>query len=99
LTETGSAAKRHRQSLKRRLRNRAAKSRVRTTTRKFLEAYGANDKAEAEKQFLVVTRLIDSAAGKGIYHKNTAARTKSRLQKKLNSIISAGDGGTDDVSE
>jgi small subunit ribosomal protein S20 len=98
LTETGSAAKRHRQSLKRRLRNRAVKSRVRTTTKRFLQAYGANDKATAEQQFLMVTKLIDSAAGKGIYHKNTAARTKSRLHKKLNSIISAGSGVNDDAT-
>ncbi len=82
----GSAAKRHRQSEKRRLRNRAVRSRVRTTTKKFLDAVDAGDEAEATTQFALITKLLDSAAGKGVYHKNTASRSKSRLHKRLSSL-------------
>jgi small subunit ribosomal protein S20 len=46
----------------------------------------ANSKDAATEQLLVVTKLIDTAAGKGVYHKNTAARTKSRLHKKLSGM-------------
>lgn len=89
MTKVGSAAKRHRQSEKRRLRNRTVRSKVRTGTRKFLEAFQANEKDTAEKRYIELTKLIDSAASKGIYPRNTAARKKSRLHKKLNAIISS----------
>ena len=82
----GSAAKRYRQSEKRRLRNKGVRSRVRTGIRRFHEAIAANDKSAAESQLLEVTKLIDTAAGKGVYHKNTAARTKSRLNKHLQKL-------------
>ncbi|MFO8063463.1 MAG: 30S ribosomal protein S20 [Spirochaetota bacterium] len=82
----GSAAKRYRQSQKRRLRNRSMRSQVRTKIRSFLEAIDASDRATAEARLQEITKLIDTAAGKGVYHKNTAARTKSRLRKKLNTL-------------
>ena len=82
----GSAAKRHRQSEKRRASNRAVRSEVRSGVKKFLEAADAGNKESATEQLQVVTKLIDTAAGKGVYHKNTAARTKSRLHKKLNAM-------------
>lgn len=82
----GSAAKRYRQSEKRRLRNKAVRSRVRSSIRRFREAVEANDKSVAETRFQEVTKLIDSAAGKGVYHKNTAARTKSRLSHHLQKL-------------
>jgi small subunit ribosomal protein S20 len=86
LISKGSAAKRHRQSEKRRIRNRAVRSRVRTTTKKFLDAVDAGDEAEATNQFTLVIKLLDSAAGKGVFHKNTASRSKSRLHKRLSSL-------------
>lgn len=82
----GSAAKRHRQSEKKRLMNRAVRSKVRSGMKKFLDAVDSKNKDSASEQLQVVTKLIDTAAGKGVYHKNTAARTKSRLHKKLNSM-------------
>lgn len=85
----GSAAKRHRQSVKRRQRNRAVRSEVHTETRKFSEAFAQGDRTGATEHFETLKRLIDSAVGKGVIHKNTAARTKSRLQKKLNSLAAA----------
>ena len=82
----GSAAKRHRQSERARQRNRALRSRVRTSVRRFLAAVDSSGKDAASEQLQAVTKLIDTAAGKGVYHKNTAARTKSRLNKKLNEM-------------
>jgi len=86
LAEKGSAAKRHRQSLKRRLTNRTAKSEVRTTIKSFTAAVSSEDKDEAAKAYKLVVKKMDTAAGKGIYHKNTVARKKSRLAKMLNRL-------------
>lgn len=82
----GSAAKRHRQSEAARIRNKAQRSKVRTSVRRFLEAEKANDPAAAKTAFDTAIKLIDTAAQKGVYHRNTAARTKSRLQKRLNAL-------------
>ena len=86
LAGQGSAAKRHRQSEKARLRNKAARSEVRSSVRKFLTAIESNDKDVAAEQLKAVTKLIDTATGKGLYHANTAARKKSRLTRKLNAL-------------
>ncbi len=86
MAEKGSAAKRHRQSLKRRLRNRTAKSEVRTSIKNFTTAVSSEDKDEAAKAYKLVVKKMDTAAGKGIYHKNTVARKKSRLAKMLNRL-------------
>lgn len=86
MAEKGSAAKRHRQSLKRRLRNRTAKSEVRTSIKMFTTAVSSKDKDEAGKAYNLVIKKMDTAAGKGIYHKNTVARKKSRLAKMLNRL-------------
>lgn len=82
----GSAAKRQRQNEKRRLRNRSVKSTIHTEKRKFLEAVEARNADEAQNHFDRVTKLIDSAANKGVYPRNTADRKKSRLHKMLNSM-------------
>jgi small subunit ribosomal protein S20 len=84
-----SAAKRHRQSERRRIGNKVIKSKVRNEIRRFLEAVDEKDAAKAENNLKTVSSLIDSAARKGIYHKNTAARTKSRLHKKYNALTAA----------
>ncbi len=44
------------------------------------------NKEEADKTFAHAKRLIDSAVQKGVFHKNTGARTKSRLAKRLNNL-------------
>jgi small subunit ribosomal protein S20 len=77
------AAKRHRQSLKARVHNRSIKSTVRTSIKSFEVAVKNNNKSEAEACYARFIKLIDTAAGKGLYHKNTAARKKSRLHKVL----------------
>lgn len=80
-----SAQKRHRQSLKRRLRNRSKKSTIKTFTRKAVEAVqtGAENALEMQRK---AESLIDKAAKGSTLHKNTAARKKSRLAKKLNKL-------------
>lgn len=84
----GSAAKRHRQSEKRRIHNKMIRSRVRSASRKVLEAVAAQDAAAAQREFHEFTRLIDSAARKGVFHSNTAARKKSRVARRVNAIQS-----------
>ena len=78
-----SAAKRHKQSVKARLRNKVVKSKVKTEIKKFQETLKSNNRESAESQLKIIEKLIDTAAGKGMYHKNNAARKKSRLHKAL----------------
>lgn len=82
----GSAAKSLRKNEKRRQHNKAMRSRLRTSVRRMREAIKAGDKNLATERFALVTKLMDTATRKGLYHKNTAARTKSRLQKQLNAL-------------
>lgn len=82
----GSAQKRQRQNEDRRIRNRNAKSQVRTAARKFKEAVAAENKEAASEDLKVVIKLIDSYTGKGLYPKNTAARKKSRFSAMLNKM-------------
>lgn len=81
-----SAAKRHKQSETRRLRNKMVRSRVRTSIRSYLEALKNNSKDEAEAGLKVCTRLLDRAVSKGVFHKNMVARKKHRLHKMLNKV-------------
>ena len=74
-----SAEKRERQEARRRLRNRMAKSTMRTAIKKFDAAVAAGDKVAAEQAMAESNKLLDTVAGKGIIHRNTAARKKSRL--------------------
>jgi small subunit ribosomal protein S20 len=82
----GSAEKRQRQSEARRLRNRKVRSEVRTEVRKFLEVVESKNREQAGAVYRSCQKLIDSAVRKGVYHRNTAARKKSRLSAKLNAL-------------
>lgn len=84
-----SAEKRHRQSEERRLRNKTAKSAVRTSVKKFIAASQKKDLAEAEASLKEMIKKLDTAAGKGIVTKNAASRKKSRMQKLFNSLTTA----------
>lgn len=83
---TLSAAKRQRQNEKRRQRNRSVKSTVRTAQRRFETAVQEGDANRAEQAFKQAASLMDNAARKGVFHRNTASRTKSRMQRKLNEL-------------
>ncbi|MFA5448323.1 MAG: 30S ribosomal protein S20 [Sphaerochaeta sp.] len=82
-----SAEKRERQNRVRRMRNRAAKSTMRTAIKKFEAALLADDKDKAKNALDLSLKLLDSTANKGIIHHNTANRKKSRLQLKYNAFV------------
>jgi small subunit ribosomal protein S20 len=81
-----SAKKRVRQNEKHRTINRARKSQVKTQIKKFEEALTAGDVEAAKEQYRLVTKKLDKTASTSTMHKKTAARKKSRLAKKLNSM-------------
>ncbi len=84
-----SAEKRIRQSEKRRVRNRASRSGVKTQIKRLRTAIG-DGSAESAKQLLPETvAQIDKAAKKGVLHRNTAARSKSRLTRQVNALEGA----------
>ena len=78
-----SAKKRIRQNAARRLRNRQAKSALRTTVKKFTAAVGAGDAAAATAAYRNVQKKLDQAVAKGLVRKGAAARVKSRLAARL----------------
>ncbi|MDR1238976.1 MAG: 30S ribosomal protein S20 [Treponema sp.] len=84
-----SAEKRHRQSEERRLRNKAVKSAVRTSAKKFVLLARKKETGEAEAALKDMIKKIDSAAQKGIIKKNAASRKKSRMQRLYNSLNAA----------
>ena len=71
---------------KKTLRNNMIKSEYKTAVKRFEEAVSNNNAEEATKLFSVATKKIDQACTKGIIVKNTAARKKSNLAKKLNAV-------------
>lgn len=66
--------------------NQPVKSRLKTETKKFINLLAAKKLDEAKKQLINVISELDKACSKGIIHKNTASRKKSRLMKKLHSV-------------
>ena len=86
MARTPSAMKRHRQSEKRRLANRAKKSMIRTFTKKAVAAAESGDADAAARYQKVVQSLLDKAAKSNTIHKNAAARKKSRLSARLERI-------------
>ena len=70
----------------RRAKNFAVRSTVKTVTRKTLEAINGKQADEAKTLLTTAVSTIDTAAKKGVIHKNAAARKKSRLMKKLNAM-------------
>jgi small subunit ribosomal protein S20 len=83
-----SAEKRHRKSEERRLRNKSAKSAVRTSVKNFVTLTQKKDPG-AEAALKEMIKKIDTAAGKGIISKNAAARKKSRMHRYFNAMKSA----------
>ena len=70
-----------------RQRNVAAKSAIKTAVKKVLTAAQENDKEAVASALNLAYKLCDKAAGKGILHKNTAARKKSRLTIAVNKLM------------
>ena len=80
------AAKRTRQSEKRRLRNRARNSRIKTFLKKMDEALEANDKKLATELLPVVIKEVMKAGSKGLFHKNKTSRKVAQLQRRVNNL-------------
>jgi small subunit ribosomal protein S20 len=78
-----SALKAHRQNVVRRSRNRDMRSALRTGLKAIRAALNAGKIDDAKKLLSSATSLVDKMAGKGIIHKNTAGRYKSRIAAKL----------------
>ena len=78
-----SAEKRVRQNAKRKDINRNNRSKLRTSIKKLRTAVAGHDKAGSVELLNPTISLIDKAVNKGILHKNTAARHKSRLTKHV----------------
>lgn len=86
MAEHYSAVKRARQTVKRTLANRTHKTHLRKTLRRFREALAAGNKAAAQQIFGKTVSAIDKAIRKGVIHRNTAARYKSRLNARLKAL-------------
>jgi len=81
-----SAEKDARQNEKRRVRNRMVISHSKTLVKDFVAAVEAKKKPEAQKLFTELSSFLDNAVTKGILHRNTAARKKSRMNLLLNKM-------------
>jgi small subunit ribosomal protein S20 len=83
-----SAKKRVRQNAKQNTISRARKSQIKTQIKHFEDALKSGDVEAAQQQYQVVVKKLDKTAATSTMHKKTAARNKSRLAKKLNSLKS-----------
>ncbi len=83
-----SQIKRIKQNEKRRLRNKAVKSSLKTAIRKFREAAEAGDVEKAALLQREAARKLDKAVSKGVIHKNQAANKKSAMARKLTTLAS-----------
>lgn len=81
-----SALKRARQTETRTARNRSSRSNVRTALRRVREALAGNSKDAATQAYSAAVSALDKTVKKGVLHKNTASRYKSRLAARLNAM-------------
>jgi len=79
-----SQIKRNRQTVKRHARNQAVRSELKTRFKSTIDIAAAGDAATTEQAFRAAQKRIDTAVSKGIVHKRTASRRKSRLARRLN---------------
>jgi len=80
------AIKRVKINEKKRVQNITVKSAMRTSVKKVEAAIVTNDATAAATTFAAAASKLDKAASKGLIHKNAAARKKSRLMKKMNTL-------------
>lgn len=86
MANSAQARKRARQSVKQRAHNASLRTAFRTAIKKVLKAVEAGDKAAAQATYRESVKVIDRIADKGIFHKNKAARHKSRLSAKVKAL-------------
>jgi len=82
-----SQMKRNRQNVKRHDRNKAVRSELKTRTKVALSAAQSGDAGAAESALRLAQKKIDTAVSKGVLHKNTAARRKARLARRVKDLI------------
>jgi len=81
-----SGRKRARQDVKLNAANSSLRSKFRTSIKNVLKAVASGDKSKASELFKTAQSVIDSIADKGLFHKNKAARHKSRLSAKVKAL-------------
>ncbi len=81
---SSSAKKRVRQNEKRRMRNKSVRSNVRTSVKTLRALVAGGNLDQARTQYSLTEKKLDQAVAKGILHKNTASRYKSRLALLIN---------------
>ena len=81
-----SQIKRNKQNEKARIRNKAVKSELKTSVRKFREAAEAGNAEAADAAMRAASIKLDKAASKGVIHKNQAANRKSALAKRAEQL-------------
>ena len=84
-----SAKKRMRQNVVRNARNRVRRSTLRTSIRRLHEVLAAGDQDAIRAQWVQTQGIIDRTAQMGIIHRNAAARTKSRLARRIQQAAAA----------
>jgi small subunit ribosomal protein S20 len=84
-----SSLKRARQTETRTAVNRANRSRVRTSLRSLREALAKGDVKATQAQFRETVSALDKSVQKGVFHKNTVSRYKSRLNARLKALATA----------
>lgn len=82
--------KRMRQTTKRAARNKSRSTAIKSQVRKVLDAVAHKDAETAEKAFREAAQVLDRSALRHTLHRNTAARRKSRLAKRVNALKTAG---------
>ena len=82
-----SQIKRNRQNEARRVRNKAVRSELKTREKNAVAAAEAGDAERAGELLKVAQRKLDSAASSGVIHRNTAARRKARLTKRVSALV------------
>ena len=83
-----SQKKRIKTNEKARLRNRAIRSELKTVIKHVSEAIAKGDAAAAQEYARLAYKKLDMAAAKGIIHKNQAANRKSKVQQRVNAMLS-----------
>jgi small subunit ribosomal protein S20 len=94
-----SAMKRVRQQEKRRARNNATKRRIKAATKTTLDNVAAKNVKTAGQELAKAISMLDKAVKKGVLHKNTAARRKSKLTLSYNSVSKEAYGTTPAVKK
>ena len=89
MANSAQARKRARQATRRRANNASMRSKMRTSVKRVVRALNANEADTASTALTQAAPILDASAGKGLIHKNKAARHKSRLNSRLRALRAA----------